>query len=82
MNPSSPRPIAAPPMSRPTAQDTSTATSVCRADRSHSQPQTKLMAMATSVSDRRTYTLWFSVRPKTFTVTTLMTTMTVFTASE
>ena len=50
--------------------------------RSASQPHTKLMTMATRVSDSSTYTLWFSVSPNTFTVTTLITTMTVFTASE
>ena len=50
--------------------------------RSHSQPQTKLIAIATRVSSNRTRTEVESVRPIAFTVTTLITTMTVLTASE
>ena len=83
MNPSGPSPIATPPISRPTAHEMRTATSVRLGPlRSTSKPHTKLIAIATSVSDKRTSTVLLSDNPKTFTVTTLMTTMTVLTASE
>ena len=50
--------------------------------RSHSQPHTKLIAMATTVSSSRTRFAFASLRPIVFTTTTLITTMTVLTASE
>ena len=70
-------------MISPTAHDTRTQTSVRFGPwRSASQPHTKLIAIATRVSDSRTKTVSSSEMPNTSTVTTLITTMTVLTASE
>ena len=78
-----PKPIAMPPSTSPNAHETSTQTSVRFGPwRSASQPQTKLIPMATNVSISRTMLAFASVRPIVFTTTTLMTTMTVLTASE
>src|SRR4051812_46982415 len=71
------------PSTRPTAQLTSTAMSVLRGpERSHSQPHTNDITIATRVSDSRIRFACDAVSPTASTATTLMTTITVLTASE
>ena len=78
-----PIPIEIPPSTRPTAQDHNTTMSVrFGPQRSTSEPQKKLAATATTVNPSNTRFATFGVMPIAWTVTTLMTTMTVFTASE
>ncbi len=81
-NPADPRPISTPPITRPTAHDASTTMSVCFGpSRSHSQPQPKLAAIATIVNPSRIVFASRSETPSASVVTTLITTITVFTAS-
>ena len=71
------------PRTRPTAQLMRTAMSVTRGPtRSDSAPHTNDMRIATIVSSRRISTVVCSVKPTACTATTLITTITVLTASE